>query len=108
MKDLALKIKPEPTRAEARDEQAPPKSSVDISLTNSFAARNGAEQSLKEADRRLAMAQAAGIGGKNALTYDQAVAIQRMAQTAMQQHDYAAAQALGNKAGRLAAVIKPR
>lgn len=107
-KGLVLKIKPEPVSAKARETPAQSKSSVDISLTNSSAARNGAEQSLREADRKLAMAGAAGVGGKNARTYDQAIAIQRMAQAAMQKHDYAAAQALGNKAGRLAAVIKPR
>ena len=105
---LVLKIKPEPERAEAQDAPAQSKSSVDISLTNSYAARNGAEQSLREADRKLAMAGATGVGGKDTRTYDQAVAIQRMAQVAMQKHDYAAAQALGNKAGRLAAAIKPR
>lgn len=80
----------------------------DISLTNSGVTRDRALQSLTEANHRLASAEATGVRPQDTRTYDQAVAIQRMAQAAMQKHDYVAAQALGKKAARIVAVIKPQ
>ncbi len=79
-------------------------SSLDIALTLGNGSRKLAQQSLEYADRQLAAAEL-NAPGTDLVSYDLASGMLRAAWTAMQEHDYAEARALSNKAVRLAAAL---